>query len=131
MAIEITGKVLQVLEVQTGEGRNGPWQKGGFVMEVGDRFPKRVCLQVWKEMIDQVNNLKTGEVVKAFVDIESREYNGRWYTDVRPWKLEKVETTPVTPPPGNNDPSPAMQTQNTQAENNTGATPSSEDDLPF
>jgi hypothetical protein len=87
MAIEITGKVLQLLEVQTGEGRNGPWQKGGFVMEVGDRFPKKVCLQVWGDMLGQVNALKVGESVKAFVDIESREYNGRWYTDIRPCKL--------------------------------------------
>lgn len=73
MAIEITGKVLQILEVQTGEGKNGPWQKGGFVMEVGDRFPKKVCCQVWSEMLEQVNALKEGETVKAYIDIESRE----------------------------------------------------------
>lgn len=130
MAIEITGKVLQLLEVQTGEGRNGPWQKGGFVMEVGDRFPKKVCLQVWGDMLGQVNALKVGESVKAFVDIESREYNGRWYTDIRPWKLEKVETTPVDTSASYNPP-PASKTNESQEENNTGTPSSFEDDLPF
>src|SRR5690625_4516388 len=96
MALEITGKVQQILEVQKGEGANGPWQKGGFVVEYGDNFPKSVCCTVWGDRLSEVNALNIGDSVKVSLDIQSREYNGRWYTDVRPWRIEKVETTPVS-----------------------------------
>lgn len=89
MALEITGKLLQVLPVQTGEGKNGTWSKGGFVLEAGDRYPKKVCCTVWGEQIAQINNFKSGDMVKASIDVESREYNGRWYTDIRAWRIDK------------------------------------------
>ncbi len=129
MALEITGKVQQILEVQSGEGRNGPWQKGGFVLEMGDNFPKSVCCTAWGDLIGQVQALQSGDMVKASIDLQSREYNGRWYTDVKVWRLEKLTTEPIeggnpgpsTPPP----PAPPAEAPAADTTNN------SEDDLPF
>lgn len=129
MALEITGKVQQVLEVQRGEGRNGPWQKGGFVLEMGDNFPKSVCCTAWGDLIGPVQALQPGEMVKASIDLQSREYNGRWYTDVKVWRLEKLTTEPIetsgpeapTPEP----PVPSKEQPAPETPNNT------EDDLPF
>ena len=45
--MEITGKILQILREETGEGRNGPWKKQSFIMETQDQYPKKVYITVW------------------------------------------------------------------------------------
>lgn len=57
-------------------------------METPGQFPKKVCLSLWGEKVDE-NRLNVGERITASINIESREYNGRWYTDVRAWKIAK------------------------------------------
>jgi hypothetical protein len=90
MDLQITGKVIQVLEEQTGEGRNGPWRKREFVLETPGQYPKQVCLVHWGDKIDEFA-VKEGETLTASIDIQSREYNGRWYTDVKAWKVERPQ----------------------------------------
>ena len=93
MALEILGKVVKVLDVQRGEGKNGPWVRGGFVIEtLEDNFPKKVCLDVWSDKISDAQRLVPGDTVRANIEINSREYNGRWYTNVRAWRFEKTES---------------------------------------
>ncbi len=134
MALEITGKVNKVLETQKGEGRNGPWQKGGFILETGDQFPKSIYCIVWGDMISQVEALKQGDEIKASIDIQSREYNGRWYTDVKAWRLEKLTPQPITPTEGDkpteNTPPPPQPPTEDSSSNQDGNT-DDEDDLPF
>ena len=43
-------------------------------------------------------NLQQGENVEVSVDLESREYNGRWYTDVKAWKVSKDGINANNPP---------------------------------
>lgn len=88
MATEISGKVFKILDVQKGESSRGPWQKGGFVIETESNFPKKVCCTVWGDLLNQVNSLNLGDRVTVAVDIESREYNDRWYTDVKAWQIK-------------------------------------------
>jgi len=90
MDLQITGTIKQILEVQSGESKNGPWKKQDFILETPGKFPKLVCVTQWGDLIDQ-NNLVGGETITASIDIQSREYNGRWYTDVKAWKIEKGE----------------------------------------
>ena len=131
MALDISGKVITILPEQSGSSSRGPWKKGGFVLETEGSFPKKVCCTVWGDMLNQVNNLKTGETIKASIDLESREYNERWCTDVRAWKIESAEPTPGgTPPTGGNYTSePAPPPQGTQGP--ASSTEESADDLPF
>ncbi|TVR29713.1 MAG: DUF3127 domain-containing protein [Balneolaceae bacterium] len=100
MDLQITGTIKQILEVQSGESKNGPWKKQDFILETPGKFPKPVCVTQWGDQIDQ-NNIAVGETVTASIDIQSREYNGRWYTDVKAWKIEKGEgaSRSETPPP--------------------------------
>lgn len=84
--MEISGKLIQFLAVQTGQGKNGPWKKQEFVMETGDTYPKKICIAVWGEKID-MTKFKIGDTITASFDVESREYNGKWYTDVKAWKV--------------------------------------------
>lgn len=78
-----------MLPLQSGEGRNGPWKKQDFIMETQGQFPKKVCVSLWGDRIDQAD-IHIEENIKIYADIESREFNGKWYTDVKAWKVEKV-----------------------------------------
>lgn len=84
--MDISGKILQFLPVQTGQGKNGTWKKQEFILETGDTYPKKVCIAVWGDKID-IGSFKPGETIDVSFDVESREFNGRWYTDVKAWKV--------------------------------------------
>ena len=88
MDLKIAGHVVELLEEQSGEGKNGPWRKREFVLETKGNFPAKVCLIQWGDEIDKTD-LQVGEQLTAHIDIRSREYNGRWYTDVKAWRIEK------------------------------------------
>lgn len=86
--MEISGTVVSLLPLQSGQGKNGTWKKQEFIIETPGQYPKKVCLSLWGDKVDE-NKLSIGEKITASVNIESREYNGRWYTDVRAWKIAK------------------------------------------
>jgi hypothetical protein len=86
--MDITGRLIQVLQEQTGEGKNGTWAKCDFVIETQEKYPKKVCITAWSDLIGTIKGLPLESEVKVSFDISSREYNGRWYTDVKAWKVE-------------------------------------------
>ena len=85
--MDINGRVIQVLPEQSGEGKNGTWRKQDFVIETESQYPKKICFTVWGDKIDS-QMMQEGNQLNVSFDIESREYNGRWYTDVKAWKME-------------------------------------------
>jgi len=92
MALEVIGKVYQILPQQSGVGKNGVWSKREFVVETMEQFPRKVCMSVWGDKSDALEQQHpVGSMVKAGINIESREYNGKWYTDVRAWKIENSQ----------------------------------------
>ena len=87
--MEISGKVINLLPEQSGNGKNGVWRKRDFILETTSaKYPKKVCISVWGDKIDQFN-VREGQTVTASIEVESREFNGKWYTDVKAWKVEK------------------------------------------
>jgi hypothetical protein len=89
--MEITGKVVQKLQVESGMSKAGKeWKKQSIVIETPGEYPKKVCFTLWGNKIDEVQ-LQEGETISAKIDIESREYNGRWYTDVKAWQVQKTD----------------------------------------
>lgn len=96
--MDINGKILQLLPVQTGQGKSGnAWKKQEFILETGDTYPKKVCIAVWGDKID-LNSFKPGEAVTVSFDVESREFNGRWYTDVKAWKVVRQGSAGASAP---------------------------------
>lgn len=91
MALELTGKLVKVLPEQTGQGKNGTWTKQQFVIETIDQFPKQVCLMAWGDKTGDLAQFTPGDTLRVAISIESREYNDRWYTDVRAWRIEAGE----------------------------------------
>jgi hypothetical protein len=91
MALELSGKVIQILAAQTGTGKNGQWSKQDFIIETEEQYPRKVCFSAWGEKVSLISDLKAGIAVKVSFNVESREFNGRWYTDLRIWRIEKLE----------------------------------------
>ena len=88
MTLEIKGKIVELLPVKSGQSANGEWRKQEYILETDSNYPKKICFMAWGDKIDQFN-IKQGETVEVSVDLESREYSGRWYTDVKAWKVSK------------------------------------------
>lgn len=99
MELSISGKVMDVLQEMSGEGRNGPWRKRDFILETQGNYPKQICMTQWGDQID-ASPVQKGEMIKASIDIQSREYNGRWYTDVKAWRVEKESGSAAEDEPG-------------------------------
>ncbi len=86
--MEISGTVVSILPEQNGTSKNGTWRKQEFILETEGQYPKKVCIMMWGDKIEQFA-ISEGEMVTASIDAESREYNQRWYTDLKAWKVEK------------------------------------------
>ena len=98
--MEIKAKIIQLLPLQTGEGKNGKWRKQEIIVETDGQIPRKICISIWGDKINE-SILKTGNVLNIAFDVESREYNGRWYTDVKAWRTELAGAS--TPAHSNND----------------------------
>lgn len=131
--MEVVGKIILKLPLQSGVSQAGNnWKKQEYVLETEDSYPKKVHFDFFGDKADQFP-LNVGDRVRLSFDIESREYNGRWYTSIRGWKAEAAAAAaaaaegpqqgpavaaaapagaPVPPPPAFN-------------------TPEASDDLPF
>lgn len=86
--MKIKGMITQIMLPETGTGKSGKtWTKQDFILETSDQYPKKICFTV---MNDKANLSQFGELdlVEVSFNIESREYNGRWYTSVNAWKIE-------------------------------------------
>jgi hypothetical protein len=91
MALDITGKLIKILPEQTGAGKKGTWVKQEFVIETSEQYPKKICCSAWGDKVDALKSFSEGDAIKVSFNLESREYNERWYTDVRAWKIEPAE----------------------------------------
>lgn len=121
--MEIHGKLIKMLDRQSGQGKNGTWVKQEFIIETLEQYPRKVCISLWGDKVKEIETVQVGEQIKVSINIESREYNGRWYTDVRAWRIEPMskEITPEQAteiPPLNDNLYPPVEE-------------GSDDDLPF
>jgi len=84
--MEIKGKLVQKLPPQTGQGRNGEWKRQEFIIELEGTYPKKVCISSWGDKVN-VDALVEGAMLNVSFDVESREFNGKWYTNLTAWKV--------------------------------------------
>ena len=97
--MELVGKVIQVLPPQEGVGRNGnPWKLQGYVLETLDQYPRKVHFEVFGEDRIRMNPCAIDQLVTVSFDIESREFNGRWYTSIRAYRIVQGDVTQPAAP---------------------------------
>lgn len=133
--MEFEGKVIMELPVVEGVGKatGKAWKKKEWVLETLGNYPRKVKVQAFNDRADSLN-LQVGQIYVVSVDAESREFNGRWYTDLSVFAARESQpqgaampqsmgAAPVGGPqfaaPGNFGPVPQMPAA------------SQEDDLPF
>ena len=134
--MEIIGKVVAVLELQSGTSKKGSeWKKRDFVIETLDeKFPKKVCLTLFGERADACPAIDN--VVKVAFDIDAHEYNGKWFNSVNAWKVEPAQAQQHAAPqhaelaPRTSIP-PQQSTPAPVANSNPAPSNSSSTDLPF
>lgn len=97
MALELTGKLIKVMPEVSGQSQKGAWNKQDFVLETIDQFPKKVCMTAWGEKANDLKQYTPGDTLKVTINLESREYNDRWYTEARAWRIEVVDGDAVRP----------------------------------
>jgi hypothetical protein len=95
--MELSGKIIKILPLQTGTGKNGTWKKQEFILETPAQITRKVCFSLWGDKVDQFS-LKESEDVEVYFDLESREFNNRWYTEAKAWKIVKKGATQPKPP---------------------------------
>jgi hypothetical protein len=117
--MQLTAKLIQLLPLQTGTGKNGQWKKQDIIVETDGQYPKKICISIWGDKINE-SVLKVGNSLKIDFDVESREYNGRWYTDVKAWKIESAGST-----------APAEANAGKEEDFHNTSFASNDDDLPF
>ena len=95
MAMELEGRIVRKLNVQSGSSARGTWSKQEFIFEYQEgNYPSQVCMNVWgEEKVKDLEKYQVGDKVKISFNLSSREYNGRWYTDVRAWRIEPAGAT--------------------------------------
>ena len=126
MALEVEGKLTQLLERRSGVSANGTnWTSQDFVIEIPGQYPQSAVFNVYGDRV-QLDQYQIGENIKVSFDIRGREYQGKWYNTLNAWKIERIG---ATAPAANQGAAPAGQTapagpaEQPQAE--------AEGDLPF
>ena len=89
--MEIVGKIIQVLPEQGGQSKTTgkDWKLQAYVLETQEQYPRKVHFEVFGEDRIKANPCQLDDVVTVSFDIESREFNGRWYTSIRAWKIQQ------------------------------------------
>ena len=92
--LTISGRIVSVLPLQQGTSKAGnPWQKQEYILDTGGQYPKKVCFSLFGDSITKFP-LQVGQDVAVSIDIESREYNGKYYTEVRAWHVTYASQQP-------------------------------------
>ncbi len=126
MSLEITGRITQVLSMESGQSKAGKeWRKQSFVLDSGAQFNPLVCFSLFgDEKINMLRDFGSGQEVKVSFNVSSREYNGRWYHNLDAWKLEGVGAA------GNAGAAP-LPSEEPMPAANQDLSADEEDDLPF
>lgn len=119
--MELEGKLINLLEVTSGRSVKGEWKKQSFIIETQEEYPKKVCVTAWGQKVDNLSQFAIGDILSMSVDVESREFNGKWYTDVKVFKLDRVSQATSAP----------IVANNTTTEDDFSSIYSSEEDFVF
>jgi hypothetical protein len=91
MALEIEGKVLLILPEQSGTSAAGKtWVKQELVIETEDQYPKKVCVTgMGEKIVPVIKSLTVGQKVTVHINVESKEYQDRWFSNINVWRIDK------------------------------------------
>ncbi len=96
--MEVEGRIIQKLDPVSGVSKAGNnWSKQEYVLETQEAYPKKIFFSFFGDRANQYP-LNVGDTVKLSFDIDSHEFNGRWFTNINGWKAEKIDATAAGQP---------------------------------
>ncbi len=97
--MEFEGVVYKVLPPVKGTSARGEWTKQEVVFDLPGEFNRKVCVSFWGDRALDAGSLHEGEQILVSINLESREHNGRWYTEARAWKMARKGAAAPSPAP--------------------------------
>lgn len=97
--LQIKGVVKAILEAQTGTSKAGKeWKKQSFVIETEGNYPKKAVFDVFNdECLNVLSSMVVGEKVNVCFDVDAHEWNGKWFNDIRAYKIERNVSSQAQP----------------------------------
>ncbi len=89
--MEFEGVVYRKLPEMSGTSAKGVWKKQEVVFEMPSEFSRKICVTFFGDKVDDAARLQEGDAVVVSVNVESREFNGKWYTDVKAWRIQRKD----------------------------------------
>ena len=135
--MEITGKIIAVLPPKQGvsQSTGNAWMCQDYVLETQEMYPKKVCFNVFGAEKIQEMNIQLGETLTVSLEINANEYQGKWYNQVRGWKVVRVpaqgQQQAQVPPQGCQVVYPDRQPAQTPAQPQGQAPAQQNENLPF
>ena len=131
MNLELTGTIVQMLPYEGGTSKAGKeWRKQVFILETQEQYPRKVAISLLNDNIDKYA-IQVGKVVTAHNEIESREWNGKWYTEVKAWQITNPQGQPVATHVATSPQPVATYAQPVATPAPTPVQPQAAEDLPF
>ena len=122
MSLSVKGNIVNILNAESGVSKAGKeWNKQEFVIETEEQFPKKVCFTLFGDKTSLLNGISNGAEVEVSFNLESREYNGRWFHNINAWKIESAQQNAPT-----QEAPPEFRAEDVPPESADGP-----DDLPF
>ena len=134
--MDLTGKIIAVLQARSGVSQRtgNSWMTQEYVMEVPGQYPRHMVFNIFGEDRIKQFNIQVGEDVTVSFDIDAREFNGRWYNDIRAYNVVRGAAPMATAPGAPFAPQPAAAPQDATSPFPPAQEPAGEgsaDDLPF
>jgi hypothetical protein len=97
--MDLTGKVIAIMEARGGvSARTGnPWMTQEYVIEVPGQYPRKMLFNIFGEDRIKQFNIQAGEEITVQFDIDAREYNGRWFNDIRAYNIIRGQVPQAVP----------------------------------
>lgn len=93
MSFSIKGNIVNILKIESGVSRAGnEWKKQEFVVETQEQYPRKICFTLFNEKTSMLEGFSAGQEVEVSFNVESREYNGKWFHNINAWKIEPAQT---------------------------------------
>jgi len=95
--MQVVGKIAKILEKQTGAKRDGSgeWVKQSFTLETDEKYNNLYCFEVFgDEKVENLNKYnKVGDLVSVDFNVNTNEYQGRYYVTLQSWRISKAEAS--------------------------------------
>ena len=118
MNFSVVATLKEVLETQSGTSAKGEWHKKEFVVEdTKSQYPTVLCCTLFNDKVSLIDGFKAGQEIEVSFNLDSRNWQGRYFHNVNAWRIQPVGT-----------PAPDPATSTAPA---ASTTTKEDDDLPF